>query len=79
MCDGGFFIMAGINHFRNLSMLAGFAAANGVATSRPAAVVSGLLILVGDLSVVNFQKNLALLGTALLLLSISQPWPRSLS
>jgi hypothetical protein len=30
-------------------------------------------------NLVNFQKNVALLGAALLLLFIPQPWPMSLS
>ena len=114
---GGFFVVAGINHFQHLDMLAGFAGFKGVPSPKLAVMFSGLLILVGGLSVmlgfqpmlgvgciavflipvtlmmhtywsdtdqsmkinnrVNFQKNVALLGAALMLLVVPQPWPLS--
>jgi uncharacterized membrane protein YphA (DoxX/SURF4 family) len=116
---GGFFIMAGINHFRHLSMMAGYAGFNGVPAPKLAVAGSGIIVGIGGLCVllgcaptwgvacivlflvpvtlmmhrfwadkdpqakinnlVNFQKNVALLGAALLLLFIPQPWPMSLS
>ena len=48
---GGFFIVAGINHFRNLSMMVGYAAFKGVPAAKPAVIVSGLLIVIGGLSI----------------------------
>ena len=114
---GGFFVVAGINHFRNLGMMAGFVASKGVPAGKLAIILSGLLIIVGGLCVVvgcnpeigvicivlflvpvtfmmhaywnetdqmqqinqrvNFQKNLALMGAALMLLAIPRPWPFS--
>jgi putative oxidoreductase len=111
---GGFFVLGGINHFQNLGMMAGFTASKGVPAAKAGVVVSGLLILVGGLSVivgwhvriglacivlflipvtflmhnfwvekemmprinqmVNFQKNVALLGAALMMLLIPRPW-----
>jgi putative oxidoreductase len=111
---GGFFLMGGLNHFRNLGMMSGFTASKGVPAAKPAVVLSGLLILIGGLSVivgwhvriglacivlflvpvtflmhnfwiekemmprinqvVNFQKNVALLGAALMMLMIPRPW-----
>ena len=111
---GGFFVLAGINHFRRMSLLAGFAGFNSVPAPKVAVVGSGIVVLAGGLSVilgcaptlgvaciviflvpvtlmmhrfwadqdpqmkqmniVNFQKNVALLGAALLLLFIPQPW-----
>jgi uncharacterized membrane protein YphA (DoxX/SURF4 family) len=116
---GGFFIIGGINHFQHLGMMASFVGAKGLPAPKLAVIVSGLLIVVGGLSVlfgaepevgvlcivvflvpvtfmmhaywtetdpmqrinqrVNFQKNLALLGAALLLLFVPRPWPLSLN
>jgi len=116
---GGFFIIAGINHFQHLGMLSGFVASKKLPAPKLAVIVSGLLIIVGGVCVllgcepevgvlcivvflvpvtfmmhaywvetdpmqrinqrVNFQKNLALLGAALMLLSIARPWPLSLN
>lgn len=114
---GGFFVVAGINHFQHLDMLAGFAGFKSVPAPKVSVMFSGLLILAGGLSVmvgfqptlgvicialflipvtfmmhtywsdtdqnmkinnrVNFQKNVALLGAALMLLVVPQPWPLS--
>ena len=115
---GGFFLWSGINHFLKLGMLAGFTGSKGVPAAKVAVMVSGLLIILGGLSIllglrptwgvvlislflvpvtflmhtfwqhtdmmarindmVNFQKNLAMLGAAWMLLLIPQPWPMSL-
>jgi putative oxidoreductase len=115
---GGFFVLGGINHFRHLDMMAGFAASKGVPAAKVGVVLSGLLIVLGGLCVivgicpqvgliaiilfllpvtflmhnywvetdmmarinqrVNFQKNIALLGAALMMLMMSRPWPLSL-
>jgi len=111
---GGYFIYSGINHFRMLGAMAGYAQAKGIPAPKPAVAFTGLLLLVGGMSVlfslyptigaaalaifllpvtftmhaywkvqdpmakmaerVNFMKNIALLGAALLLLAIPQPW-----
>ncbi len=111
---GGFFVLGGVNHFQHLGMMSGFVASKGVPAAKPAVIVSGLLIIVGGLSVilgyhvriglacivlflvpvsllmhnywaetemmprinqrVNFQKNVALLGAALMMLMIPRPW-----
>ena len=115
---GGFFVLGGLNHFQHLGMMSGFVSSKGVPAAKPAVIVSGLLIIVGGLSVivgyhvwigllcimlflapvsllmhnywaetdamqrinqrVNFQKNVALFGAALMLLMIPKPWPMSL-
>jgi putative oxidoreductase len=112
---GGFFIKAGINHFRSLAMLSGYVGMKGVPAPKVAVILSGSLIIVGGLSVlsgicttiglgciilflvpvtlmmhtfwldtdpmmrlnnqINFEKNLALAGAALMLLSVAHPWP----
>jgi uncharacterized membrane protein YphA (DoxX/SURF4 family) len=116
---GGYFLMNAFNHFKNAGMLSSYAQSKGVPAPKLAVIVSGVLLLIGGLSVlfglyptigavalilflvpvsfimhaywkiqdqqmnmverVNFMKNLALVGAALLLLFISQPWPESLS
>lgn len=44
---GGFFVYNGLNHFLNLSMLAGYAQSKGVPMPQIAVIVSGLLMLAG--------------------------------
>jgi uncharacterized membrane protein YphA (DoxX/SURF4 family) len=116
---GGFFIQSGINHFRHMKMMAGYAGSKGVPAPKPAVAISGLLVFIGGLSIlfgiapgkvgvtclvvfllpvtfmmhnywvetdpmtqlnqrVNFMKNIALLGAALMLLLVPEPWPISL-
>jgi len=111
---GGFFVLGGLNHFRNVAMFSGFTASKGVPSAKASVIISGLLILVGGLLVivgwhvriglacivlflvpvtflmhnfwvekdmmqrinqmVNFQKNIALIGAALMMLMIPRPW-----
>ena len=111
---GGFFVMSGYNHFKNVGMLAGYAGSKGVPSPKLAVLASGALIIAGGLGVmtgrfiiyslwaiiiflipvtfmmhqfwkvsdpnmkmmetVNFKKNLALLGAALMLMSLATPW-----
>jgi uncharacterized membrane protein YphA (DoxX/SURF4 family) len=114
---GGFFIMSGMNHFRHLKMLAGYAQSKGTPMAREAVLVSGLMMFLGGLGIllgiyvqisillvsvaligitfqmhqfwkesdqarmadeVNFKKNMAILGAALMLLMIPLPWAVSL-
>jgi uncharacterized membrane protein YphA (DoxX/SURF4 family) len=115
---GGYFIMSGINHFKNLKMLSGYAQSKGVPMATTAVWFSGLMLLVGGLGIVlgawiqlsvlllvlfllittfqmhqywkvedqmakmgervNFMKNLALLGSLLMILMIPAPWAVSL-
>jgi putative oxidoreductase len=115
---GGFFINSGINHFRGITMMSGYAQMKGVPLPKASVAFSGALLVIGGLSVlfgiyptvgvvalalflipttymmhafwkvqdpmakmgekVNFTKNVALLGAALTLLAIPQPWTVSL-
>ena len=115
---GGFFLVNAYRHLTMVSGMAPYAASKGVPSPRLAIVGSGVLLLLGGLSVllgvrpdwgvlfialflipvsftmhnywadgdpgmrqnnqINFHKNLALLGGALMLLAIPQPWPLSL-
>jgi uncharacterized membrane protein YphA (DoxX/SURF4 family) len=111
---GGYFIYSGFNHFALINMMAGYAQSKGIPSPKAAVGFSGMLLLIGGLSIllgvyptigvvalalflvpvtftmhafwkvqdpmakmgesVNFMKNVALLGAALMLLAIPQPW-----
>lgn len=112
---GMYYLMNGYNHFSKLEMMSGYAASKGVPSPRLLTGATGVLLLIGGLSLllgvrpdlgvlalalflipvsfkmhnfwavqdpmakmmemVNFMKNMALLGSALMLLAIPQPWP----
>ena len=48
---GGFFIMSGLRHFQHLAMMAGFTGSTGVPAPKLAVIGSGLLILLGGISI----------------------------
>jgi putative oxidoreductase len=50
---GGFFILNGLNHLMRLEMLSGYAQSKGVPSPRVAVGVTGLMILLGGLSVLT--------------------------
>ncbi|MCS7235319.1 MAG: DoxX family membrane protein [Armatimonadota bacterium] len=112
---GAFYLFNAFNHFSRTEMLTGYAASKGVPAPRAMVLLTGVLLLVGGLSVllgayprlgvaalvvflvvaafwmhnfwavtdpmqktgemVNFTKNLALAGSALMFLAIPEPWP----
>jgi putative oxidoreductase len=58
---GGYFIMAGLNHFAKLQAMAGYAQAKGVPASKMAVGGTGILLLVGGLSTLfNFYPAIGL-------------------
>lgn len=118
MLFGAFFIVSGINHFTNAGVMSGYARAKGVPGAYLAVVGTGVMLVLGGLSVllglfpvvglvlivvfllpasvlfhdfwtvgdpqaraaeqVNFLKNLALAGAALVLLYGAADWPLTL-
>lgn len=114
---GGFFVMSALNHFTRGEMMTGYAASKGVPLAGVAVFLTGVLLLIGGLSVIfgylpklglaalvlflvpvtlmmhafwtiddpqartlemgNFMKNIALLGGALALGAVPEPWPVS--
>ena len=48
---GGFFVLSGIRHFQHLDMMAGFTGSKGFPAPKLAVIGSGLLILLGGLSI----------------------------
>lgn len=114
---GLYYLFNASNHFFQLKTLSGYAQSKGVPASNFAVLGSGMLLLIGGLSLitgfqpvlgvtalviffvpvtfvmhafwkiqdpmmrtiemVNFMKNLALMGSTLMFLAIPQPWPYS--
>lgn len=48
---GGYFVLAGINHFTNVGMMSGYAGSKNVPAPRLAVLGSGILLVLGGLSV----------------------------
>src|SRR5674476_381941 len=48
---GGYFIMSGYNHFKNLRMLTGYAKSKGVPMPREAVLLTGLMMILGGLGI----------------------------
>ncbi len=116
---GVYYSFAGIEHFTNLKGMAGYAASKGVILPELAVIFTGILLLVGGLTIltgflpvlgvlalvvfflpvtfimhdfwnvqdpqmrtfqtISFMKNMGLMGSALILLAIPEPWKFSIS
>jgi len=115
---GGYYIFNGFNHFSKKEMMAGYAKSKGVPMPEIAIPLTGLLLLLGGLSLlfgiypyigvaliviflvpvtfmmhnfwvvpkeqkmadmIQFLKNIALIGSTLMFLAIPTPWPLSLT
>src|SRR5579862_8873708 len=107
---GGYFISAGVNHFRNLNYMSEFAKSKGTPAPKAAVAGTGILLLLGvsphigiilliifllgvsvqihafwkvsdpqtrTMEMINFMKNMALIGALLMFLAIPIPWPLS--
>lgn len=58
---GGFFVHSGIGHFKNLSMLSGYASSKKVPAPKIAVMLSGIMMVLGGLGIVfEFNTKLAL-------------------
>ena len=49
---GGYFIMSGYSHFKNLSMLTGYAQSKGVPMPKESVIVTGLILCFGGLGII---------------------------
>ena len=118
MLFGGYFILSGINHFKNTRDLAQYAAAKNVPKPDLAVELTGATLIAGGASIllgvkpklgtaaiigflagvtpvmhdfwtqadpqqrlndsINFTKNIALIGAAMSLMGVDEPWPASL-
>src|SRR6266478_2516689 len=115
---GGYWLMASFNHFKNLNYMSEYAKAKGTPSPKLAVAGTGVILLVGGLSMllgvypvvgiilliifllgvsfqmhnfwkvadaqakqidmINFTKNMALVGALLMFLLLPHPWPMSL-
>ena len=115
---GGYWLMAGFNHFKNLNYMSEYAKAKGTPSPQVAVGGSGVILLAGGLSMllgvypvigivlliilllgasfqihnfwklddtqtkqiemINFTKNMALVGALLMMLLLPRPWPMGL-
>jgi uncharacterized membrane protein YphA (DoxX/SURF4 family) len=115
---GVYYLYSASHHFLQLNTLSGHAQSLGVPAPKLAVLASGVLLLIGGLSIlagfqpivgvialvlfylpvtfmmhpfwkvqdpmakmgqtINFTKNMALLGSALMFLAVPQPWPFSI-
>jgi putative oxidoreductase len=115
---GVYYLFGAINHVSQLNAMSGFAQSKGVPAPKLAVLASGVLLLIGGLSIltgfqpvigvialvlfflpvtfmmhpfwkvqdpmakmgdmINFMKNMGLMGSALMFLAIPTPWPFSL-
>ncbi len=66
---GGYFIMSGYNHFKNLTMFSGYAKSKGVPMPRESVLLTGLMMVLGGLGVLlwfDVQCSIILLCVFLL-------------
>ena len=52
---GGYFIRSGINHFLNIEGMTGYTASKGVPLPEFAVILTGLMLLIGGLSILSGQ------------------------
>jgi uncharacterized membrane protein YphA (DoxX/SURF4 family) len=114
---GGYFIMSGINHFKQTQQMTQYAASKNVPKPDVAVKVTGAVLIAGGTSIllgvkpklgalavmgflagvspvmhnfwkeeqpeqrmndmINFTKNMALVGGAMALMGVEEPWPAS--
>ena len=90
---GGFFLLNAYNHLFKSQSLVGYTQSKGVPFPRFAVFLTGVFLLFGSLSIhafwkapinlrqmemVQFTKNMAILGGLIMLLMIPTPWPMAL-
>lgn len=69
---GLFYIMSAANHFMQVDMMSGFAESKGVPSGRLAVLGSGLLLLIGGLSIITgFQPVIGIIAVVLFLIPVS--------
>lgn len=69
---GGFFIMGGINHFRHMEMMSGYAQSKGAPMPKLSVGVSGLLLLIGGVSTLfHVYPTVGLIALAVFLVPVT--------
>jgi putative oxidoreductase len=69
---GGYFLMAGFNHFKNADMMAGYAKMKGTPAPKLAVMGSGVLLLLGGASfLLGFHPTIGTLLLVIFLLGVT--------
>jgi DoxX. len=69
---GGYFAYSGFNHFKMLDMMSGYAKSKGAPLPKLSVAFSGLLLLIGGLSVLfNILPGFGLVSLALFLIPVT--------
>ena len=69
---GGYFVMAGYNHYKHLNNMAGYAASKGVTSPKFAVRFSGLLALIGGaLIVLGVWPGIAILSLLVFMIPVT--------
>src|SRR5579872_1947992 len=69
---GGFFALAGFNHFRDVAMMTPYAAAKGVAAPKVAVLGAGVVALLGGLSILlGYQPTWGVVLLTIFLVPVS--------
>lgn len=69
---GGYFVFNGFNHFKMLNMMSEYAKSKGAPLPKVSVAVSGLLLLVGGVSVLfNFMPSIGLIALILFLVPVT--------
>jgi putative oxidoreductase len=69
---GLFYLFSGVSHFLQLNMFAGYASSKGVPAPKLAVIVSGVLLLVGGLSIITgFQPLIGVVALVLFFLPVT--------
>jgi len=76
---GGYFIFGGINHFTKLEMMSGYAKSKGAPSPKLSVAFSGLLLLIGGVSVLlNILPVIGFISLVLFLVPVTlimhAPW-----
>jgi len=67
-----YYIKSGVDHFRNLNMMAGYAASKGVPAPKLAILGSGVLLLIGGLRILlGFRAVIGIVPLILFFLPVS--------
>ncbi len=76
---GGYFVISGVNHFKHLGMLTGYAQSKGVPMAKEAVILTGLMLILGGLGIVwglwvNFSILLLVLFLVVTTFQMHQFW-----
>jgi uncharacterized membrane protein YphA (DoxX/SURF4 family) len=69
---GGYFLMAGFNHFKNANMVAGYAASKGTPSAKAAIIGTGILLVLGGTSfLLGYHPTIGTILLVIFLLGVS--------